>query len=81
MMVAEKKKPYFGLTGGWVTLLVTVCLPPSTAEIDAYYRTNPSLIVTNDPDAICRGRPQKYIDREAEEIEKSAANEGTQLVE
>lgn len=50
----------------------------SLEDIDAYYRTDPSLIVTRDPDATCRRRPQKYIDRENEEIQKSAASKGVQ---
>lgn len=41
--------------------------------MDEYYRSNPALIVTKDPDAICRRRPQKYVQREADEIEKAAA--------
>ncbi|KAJ5106058.1 hypothetical protein NUU61_003405 [Penicillium alfredii] len=45
----------------------------SLEDLDAYYRSNPSLIVTKDPDAICRRRPQKYIEHEDEEIEKTAA--------
>ncbi|CAI7669291.1 unnamed protein product [Penicillium pancosmium] len=45
----------------------------SLEDMDAYYRSNPSLIVTKDPDAICRKRPQKYIDHEASVIEKTAA--------
>lgn len=48
----------------------------SLEDIDAYYRTKPSLIVVGDRDAICRGRPQKYIDREEEEIERTAASKG-----
>ncbi|KAJ5692725.1 hypothetical protein N7462_002148 [Penicillium macrosclerotiorum] len=44
----------------------------SLEDIDAYYRTDPSLIVVRDPDAISRRRPQKYIDREFEEIERTA---------
>ncbi|KAJ6112228.1 hypothetical protein N7523_008289 [Penicillium sp. IBT 18751x] len=46
----------------------------SLEDIDDYYRSNPSLIVVGEPDAICRRRPQKYIDREDEQIEKSAIN-------
>ncbi|KAJ5769410.1 hypothetical protein N7520_003969 [Penicillium odoratum] len=44
----------------------------SLEDIDAYYRSDPSLIVIRDPDAICRGRPQKYIDHEAEEVSRTA---------
>ncbi|KAE8341457.1 hypothetical protein BDV24DRAFT_163296 [Aspergillus arachidicola] len=45
----------------------------SLEDMDEYYRSNPALIVTKDPDAICRRRPQKYIQREEEEIERAAA--------
>ncbi|KAJ5288760.1 hypothetical protein N7478_001790 [Penicillium angulare] len=41
-------------------------------DIDAYYRSNPSLIVTTDHDAICKNRPQKYIDHEDEEVSRTA---------
>jgi hypothetical protein len=44
----------------------------SLEDIDAYYRSNPSLIVTKDPDAICRARPQKYIEHEDEEVRRTA---------
>ncbi|KAJ5593981.1 uncharacterized protein N7459_000189 [Penicillium hispanicum] len=73
----------------WIVWTVTnaVFLPilyffyPETAnrsleDIDAYYRSDPSLIVIRDRDAICRGRPQKYIDHEDAEIEKTAASKG-----
>ena len=41
--------------------------------MDEYYRSNPALIVTKDPDAICRRRPRKYLQREEEEIDRAAA--------
>jgi hypothetical protein len=44
----------------------------SLEDLDAYYRSDPSLIVTGDPDAICRKRPLKYIQREDEEFERTA---------
>ncbi|KAJ5572450.1 hypothetical protein N7450_009434 [Penicillium hetheringtonii] len=44
----------------------------SLEDIDAYYRTKPSLIVVGNRDAICRSRPQKYIDHEQDEIQKTA---------
>ncbi|KAJ6181322.1 hypothetical protein N7519_011783 [Penicillium mononematosum] len=53
----------------------------SLEDLDAYYRTNPSLIVTGDPDAICRKRPQKYIEREDEEFERTAVGKGVMPVE
>lgn len=59
-----------------------ICLANRSLEdIDAYYRSNPSLIVTTDADATCRKRPQKYIDREDEELERTAAGKKAQLVE
>ncbi|KAJ5097334.1 general substrate transporter [Penicillium angulare] len=48
----------------------------SLEDMDAYYRSNPSLIVTKDPDAISRKRPLKYITHEAQAIEKTAAGLG-----
>lgn len=45
----------------------------SLEDIDAYYRSNSSVIVTHDVDAICSKRPQKYIDREDEELERTTA--------
>ncbi|KAJ5793447.1 Major facilitator superfamily domain general substrate transporter [Penicillium paradoxum] len=47
----------------------------SLEDLDTYYRTNPSLIVTKDRDAICRKRPQKYIDREDDEFERTTGKE------
>lgn len=41
--------------------------------MDAYYRSNPPLIVVNDPDTISRKRPTKYIEHEIESVEKTAA--------
>jgi hypothetical protein len=41
--------------------------------MDAYYRSNPPLIVTTDPDAVSRKRPQKYIEHETLVMEKTAA--------
>jgi hypothetical protein len=52
----------------------------SLEDIDAYYRSNPSLIVTTDADATFRKRPQKYVDREDEELERTTAGKGAQLV-
>lgn len=59
-----------------VLLLTRTTANRSLEDIDAYYRSNPSLIVVGDPDATSRGRPQKYIDHEDAEIEKTAANKG-----
>ncbi|RAH63516.1 general substrate transporter [Aspergillus piperis CBS 112811] len=39
-------------------------------DLDSYYRSNPSLIVINDPDAVCVKRPQKYIQHEDNEMQK-----------
>ncbi|KAJ5511477.1 hypothetical protein N7453_003580 [Penicillium expansum] len=50
-------------------------------DLDAYYRTNPSLIVTGDPDAICRNCPQRYIEREDEEFERTAIGKGVMPIE
>ncbi|ODM20755.1 hypothetical protein SI65_03808 [Aspergillus cristatus] len=58
-------------------LLVIYLFYPETAnrsleDIDAYYRSNPSLFVIRDPDANCTKRPQKYIQHESEEVQKNA---------
>ncbi|KAJ5861862.1 uncharacterized protein N7529_009172 [Penicillium soppii] len=52
----------------------------SLEDLDAYYRSDPSLIVTGDPDAICRKRPLKYIQREDEELERTAVVKGVMPV-
>ncbi|KAJ9151858.1 general substrate transporter [Pleurostoma richardsiae] len=61
-------------------------LYPETAnrhleDIDAYYRTNPSLIVTRDSDAISTKRPLKYIQHEAEEIRRNRTSISGSVVE
>ncbi|CDM28287.1 unnamed protein product [Penicillium roqueforti FM164] len=64
-----------------ILLLTVIVANRSLEDLDAYYRTNPSLIVTGDPDTICRKRPQKYIDREDEEFERMAVSKGVMPVE
>ncbi|GFF40254.1 sugar transporter STL1 [Aspergillus udagawae] len=58
-----------------VSLSIIYYLYPETAnrtleDLDAYYRSNPPLIVTGDPDAISTGRPLKYIQHEDEELQR-----------
>lgn len=73
---------YFQMMSLVVFLLLTVIVANRSLEdLDAYYRTNPSLIVTGDPDAICRKRPQKYMEREDEEFERTAVGKGIMPVE
>lgn len=48
----------------------------SLEDIDAYYRSDPGLIVTKDPDATCVKRPMKYILHEQEEVNKNAQDGG-----
>lgn len=48
----------------------------SLEDLDAYYRSNPSLQVIGDPDAISRKRPQKYIEWGDEQFVKSAVKKG-----
>ncbi|KAB8069715.1 putative MFS sugar transporter [Aspergillus leporis] len=68
----------------WIvwTVMNAVCIPiiyylyPETSnrtleDLDAYYRSNPPLIVVNDPDAISAKRPLKYIEHEDEELQKN----------
>lgn len=47
--------------------------------MDAYYRSNPDLIVIRDPDAVFVKRPLKYIQHEEEEIQKNAKQGGDNL--
>ncbi|KAI9926195.1 hypothetical protein ASPWEDRAFT_43563 [Aspergillus wentii DTO 134E9] len=69
----------------WIvwTVLNAVFLPviyflyPETAnrtleDVDAYYRSNPPLIVVGDPDAISTKRPLKFIQHEDEEVQRNA---------
>lgn len=44
----------------------------SLEDMDAYYRTQPSLIVTTDADAVSVKRPLKYIQHEQDEVQKNA---------
>ena len=44
----------------------------SLEDMDAYYRTQPSLIVITDPDATSVKRPLKYIQHEQDEVQKNA---------
>ncbi|KAJ9264322.1 hypothetical protein DTO195F2_2482 [Paecilomyces variotii] len=48
-------------------------------DMDAYYRSNPDLIVIRDPDAVLVKRPLKYIQHEEEEIQKNAKQGGDNL--
>jgi hypothetical protein len=53
----------------------------SLEDLDAYYRSDPSLVVTGDPDAISRKRPQKYIEWEDEQFVKNAGKKSVLPVE
>ncbi|KAL3448294.1 general substrate transporter [Aspergillus insuetus] len=68
----------------WIvwTVFNAACVPiiyffyPETSnrtleDLDAYYRSNPSLVVITDSDAICVKRPLKYIQHEDEEMRKN----------
>lgn len=39
-------------------------------DVDAYYRTNPPLIVVLDPDAISTKRPLRFTQHEDEELQR-----------
>ncbi|KAL4804687.1 general substrate transporter [Aspergillus unguis] len=65
-------------------LPVIYFLYPETAnrtleDLDAYYRTNPSLIVIGDPDAVGVKRPLKYIQHEEDELQKNAKGGSLQV--
>ncbi|CAK7205862.1 hypothetical protein SEUCBS139899_008641 [Sporothrix eucalyptigena] len=45
-------------------------------DLDEYYRNNPPLIITRDPEATMRKRPQRYIDHENQLLEQAAARHG-----
>lgn len=45
-------------------------------DLDAYYRDNPSLIVIRDADAISRKRPVRFVEMEAEDVQKAADEVG-----
>jgi hypothetical protein len=62
----------------WVSLSPVLCWEANgiianrtLEDLDAYYRSNPPLIVVNDPDAISAKRPLKYIEHEDEELQKN----------
>ncbi|CAI7657559.1 unnamed protein product [Penicillium crustosum] len=78
----------------WIvwTVLNAIFLPiiyflyPETAnrrleDIDAYYRSNPPLIVAGDADAISTKRPLQFIYHEDEEVQKNAKEAATGAVE
>ncbi|KGO46254.1 Major facilitator superfamily domain, general substrate transporter [Penicillium expansum] len=78
----------------WIvwTVLNAVFLPiiyfiyPETAnrkleDIDAYYRTNPPLIVVGDADAISTKRPLQFVYHEDEEVQKNAKDIAAGAVE
>ncbi|KAK1144437.1 hypothetical protein N8T08_005590 [Aspergillus melleus] len=69
----------------WIvwTVMNAVFLPtiyflyPETAnrtleDIDAYYRSNPPLIVVSDPDAVSTNRPLRFIEHEDAEVQRNA---------
>lgn len=41
-------------------------------DVDAYYRSNPPLVVVGDPDATSTKRPLRFIQHEDEEIQRKA---------
>jgi hypothetical protein len=54
--------------------LIYLCYPETASrtleDLDAYFRSDPSLFVFRDKDAICATRPLKYIERENEEVHR-----------
>lgn len=51
-----------------VLLLISSSANRSLEDLDDYYRSSPSMIVTRDRDAVSAKRPQKYVTREEEEV-------------
>ncbi|KAL5609744.1 hypothetical protein FOVSG1_004425 [Fusarium oxysporum f. sp. vasinfectum] len=49
-------------------------------DMDAYFRENPSVMVIRDNDAIATKRPEKYIQREQEDIQTEEAEDGSPVV-
>ncbi|RKK76401.1 hypothetical protein BFJ69_g7051 [Fusarium oxysporum] len=49
-------------------------------DMDAYFRENPSVMVIRDNDAIVTKRPEKYIQREQEDIQTEEAEDGSPVV-
>lgn len=56
--------------------LLTITANRTLEDLDDYYRSDPPLIVTQDPDAICRKRPLKYIQREEDALERTTVSKG-----
>ncbi|KAK2133430.1 hypothetical protein NOF04DRAFT_1341903 [Fusarium oxysporum II5] len=49
-------------------------------DMDDYFRENPSVMVIRDNDAIATKRPEKYIQREQEDIQREEAKDGSPVV-
>ncbi|KAF5228957.1 hypothetical protein FOXYS1_15965, partial [Fusarium oxysporum] len=49
-------------------------------DMDACFRENPSVMVIRDNDAIVTKRPEKYIQREQEDIQREEAEDGSPVV-
>ncbi|KAJ6008674.1 Major facilitator superfamily domain general substrate transporter [Penicillium canescens] len=60
----------------WITNFVIVEITPianrTLEDMDAYYRSNPPLIVAGDADAISIKRPLQFVYHEDEEVQKNA---------
>jgi hypothetical protein len=54
--------------------IIYLCYPETASrtleDLDAYFRSDPSLFVFRDKDAISSTRPLKYIERENEEVHR-----------
>lgn len=61
---------YFRLTFWSHTDVGPVIANRTLEDVDAYYRSNPSLLVTKDPDATSVKRPLRYIQHEDHEMQK-----------
>jgi MFS family permease len=66
--------PIWVATNALFLPIIYLCYPETSSrtleDLDAYFRSEPSLLVFRDKDAISSTRPLKYIERENEEVHK-----------
>lgn len=71
--------PIWVATNALFLPIIFCCYPETSSrtleDLDEYFRSDPSLLVFRDKDAISSKRPQKYIERENEEVHKVEAQD------